>query len=361
MFRPSSRHGQDAAPLAAAGARPICRSMTAQPFRPRAPWWGGDLQTLRNVLVRARPDLSPWPAERLVVRLPDGDRLPLLLHPGEGAGRPLVAVIHGLTGCEDSTYVKATARRFLARGWPVLRVNLRGAGPAGPLCSAGGYHAGRSEDLRQLLAVLRWQRPELVARGVLPIGFSLGGNMLLKFLAEGAFPVVVPAAAAVSAPIDLKAAQLRLMRPRNAAYQRYILHHMRRELLASAQRAAPGERERALAARTVWQFDELWTGPRNGFDGAEDYYRRNSAAPLLRHIRVPTLVVHALDDPWIPAEAYRALDWAANPALTSLLPASGGHVGFHAADAAAPWHDRMAERFFAERLGLPAEVSRPAA
>lgn len=334
--------------------------MTAVPFRPRAPWWGGDLQTLRNVLAHARPDLSPWPAERLVVRLPDGDRLPLLLHSGEGARRPLVAAIHGLTGCEDSTYVKATARWFLARGWRVLRINLRGAGPAAPLCSAGGYHAGRSEDLRQLLAVLSWQRPELLAGGVLPIGFSLGANMLLKFLAEGDFPVAVPAAAAVSAPIDLKAAQLCLMRPRNAGYQCYILHHMRRELAASAQRATPAERQRALAAQTVWQFDEVWTGPRNGFAGAEDYYRRNSAAPLLGDIRVPTLVVHALDDPWIPSAAYEAVDWAANPALTPLLPHSGGHVGFHAADRPEPWHDRAAEAFFGESLGLPA-ARRPAA
>lgn len=334
-------------------------------FRPRPPWWGGDLQTLRNALVRARVDLAPWPAERLVVRLPDGDRLPVVLHSGAGGGRPLVVAIHGLTGCADSTYVRAAARRFLEAGWPVLRVNLRGAGPAGPLCPSGAYHAGRSEDLRALLAVLRWQRPELVDRGVLPVGFSLGGNMLLKFLAEGDFPVAVPAAAAVSAPIDLKAAQVRLMAPRNAAYQRYILHHLRRELRASAQLGEGGADPRrvaqALAARSVWRFDEVWTGPRNGFAGAEDYYRRNSAAPRLPEIRVPTLLVHALDDPWIPAAAYRAVDWAGNPALTPLLPASGGHVGFHAAGRPEPWHDSMVEAFFAERLGLRPALSRPAA
>ncbi len=337
--------------------------MMPEPFTPRAPWWGGDLQTLRNTLRGRwdRPDLSPWPAERLVLRLPDGDRLPALLHSGEGAGRPLVVVIHGLTGCEDSVHVRATARWFLRRGWPVLRVNLRGAGPAGPLCPAGSYHAGRSEDLRQLLAVLSWQRPALVARGVLPIGFSLGGNMLLKFLAEGEFPVPVPAAAAVSAPIDLKAAQRRLMAPRNALYHRYLLGEMRRELRASVQQAEPGRRERALASRSVWEFDETWTGPRNGFAGADDYYRRNSAAPMLGAIRVPTLVVHALDDPWIPAEAYRGVDWASNPALTPLLPGGGGHVGFHAAGHAEPWHDRMAEAFFAERLVGSAGSRRPAA
>lgn len=340
--------------------------MSPSCFAPRAPWWGGDLQTLRNLLVRLRPDLSPWPGERIVVRLPDGDRLPVTLHSGEGGRRPLVAIVHGLTGCEDSAYVMATARWFLSRGWPVLRVNLRGAGPAGPLCANGGYHAGRSEDLRALLSVLRWRRPELVARGVVPIGFSLGGNMVLKFLAENDFPVAVPAAAAVSAPIDLKAAQCRLMAPRNGLYQRYILHHLRRELQASAQlRDATGETrrqaERAFAARSLWQFDEVWTAPRNGFDGAENYYRQCSAAPLLDAVRVPTLIVHALDDPWIPAAAYRAVDWTGNPALSALLPTSGGHVGFHAADGGAPWHDRMAEAFLAERCRVAPAVRLPAA
>ncbi|MEX0759469.1 MAG: alpha/beta fold hydrolase [Tistlia sp.] len=328
-------------------------------FEPRPPWWGGDLQTLRNVLVKTRADLAPWPAERILVRLPDGDRLPVVLHSGEGGRRPLVVAIHGLTGCEDSLYLRATTRWFLESGWPVLRVNLRGAGPAGPLCPNGGYHAGRSEDLRALLSVLRWQRPELVAKGVMPLGFSLGGAMLLKFLAENDFPVEVPAAAAVSPPIDLAAAQVRLMAPRNALYQRYILHHLRREPRASAQRPeSPPERrrfERAFAARSIQEFDEVWTGPRNGFAGAKDYYRRCSAGPRLAEIRVPTLLIQALDDPWIPAASYRAVDWAASPALTALLPAHGGHVGFHGTGRREPWHDRVAERFFAERLGLGVE------
>jgi predicted alpha/beta-fold hydrolase len=189
--------------------------------------------------------------------------------------------------------------------------------------------------------------------------------MLLKFLAEREFPVAVPAAAAISAPIDLKAAQVRLMAPRNALYQHFVLHHMRRELRASAHRPeGPAGRRRleaAFAARSVWEFDEVWTGPGNGFAGAEDYYRRNSAASLLASIRVPTLLVHALDDSWIPAQAYRDVDWAGNPALAARLPASGGHVGFHAADRREPWHDRVAEAFFAERLEAPLAVGRPAA
>lgn len=329
-------------------------------FRPRAPWLGGHLQTLRNQLVRANPDLSSWPTEGLVIRLPDGDRLPVTLNIGRGAARPLVLLIHGLTGCEESVYLRATAAWFLGRGWPVLRVNLRGAGLAGPLCR-GSYHAGRTEDLRALLAVLRWRRPELIARGVLPIGFSLGGNMLLKFLAEGDFPVEVPAAAAVSAPLDLEAAQACLMQPRNRVYHRHILRHLRHELRASAQEVDAERKRRAARARTLREFDDVWTAPINGFDGAADYYRRCAAGPLLPEIRVPTLAVHAADDPLVPAAAYEAARRAGNPALTLVLPDSGGHVGFHAADRPEPWHDRVIEAFLADRLGLENEIRRPAA
>jgi len=322
---------------------------TFPPFRARAPWWGGDLQTLRNTLLRRRADLSPWPAERLEVPLADGDTLlALRQRPQKDSGRPSLLLIHGLSGCEDSLYLLASARHFLARGWPVIRLNLRGAGPSARLCRAS-YHAGRSEDLRAFLAWLAAVDPTAAGRGVLPLGYSLGGNLLLKFLAEGDFPLPVPAAASVSAPIDLQAASDTIQRPRNAAYQRYLLLNLRREFRQSPLELAPAERRRVLGQTTVFGFDDAWTAPRNGFAGARDYYRRCSSAPLLPAITTPSLLIHARDDPWIPAEAYR--DAERNPALRLLLPPSGGHVGFHAADDPQPWHDRCVEAFFAARLG----------
>ncbi len=330
-------------------AEPAVSSAAAKrfpPFRPRLPWLGGDLQTLRNYLRARPPELAGWPGRRLELALADGsgDRLAAMLHRPEAPdGRPLSVLIHGLTGCEDSSYIRASARHLLGLGYPVLRLSLRGAGPSGPLCRFR-YHAGRSEDLRDVLAALARLAPDLFAGGLLLVGYSLGANMLLKFLAEhgGRFPVL--AAAAVSAPIDLKAAQLRLMAPRNALYHRYLLARMKAETLAGAALSAP-ERRAVARARSVYQFDDGFVAPVGGFADAEDYYRRCSARRFLDAVAVPTLVVHARDDPWIPAAAYDAVDWRANPRLTPLLPAAGGHVGFHGRGARAAWHDRCITNF----------------
>jgi predicted alpha/beta-fold hydrolase len=168
--------------------------------------------------------------------------------------------------------------------------------------------------------------------------------MLLKFLAEHGADFPVCAAAAVSAPIDLKATQLRLMAPRNALYHRYLLARMKAETLAGADLGA-AQRTAVARARSVYQFDDGFVAPAGGFADAEDYYRRCSAGRFLADVAVPTLIVHARDDPWIPAAAYDAVDWRANPSLVPLLPATGGHVGFHGRGARAAWHDRCIGRF----------------
>lgn len=312
------------------------------PFRPRAPWWTADLQTLRNTLLPGGTALAP--GTRLALELDDGDRLLACHHPG--GDLPLAVLVHGLTGSEDSTYLTAAALLLQRRGWPVLRLNLRGAGPSAATCRRQ-YHAGRSDDLAAALARL----PAGTApAGFVMIGWSLGANILLKFLGEGAHGLPVRAAAAVSAPIDLAAAAAALMRPRNWLYQRWLLGRMRAEAAAANPSAA--ERRAIAGARSVREFDDRFVAPRNGFGGAADYYARCSAQRFLAAVRVPTLLVHALDDPWIPGEAYRAIPWADNPCLTPLLSPRGGHVGFHGAGSPIPWSDRCAAQFFAGVLGM---------
>lgn len=323
------------------------RSPSLPAFRPRFPWIGGDLQTLRNFLRRPRYDLSTWPAARLELPLRDGsgDRLVATLHrQGQGAA-PLVVLIHGLTGCEDSLYVRASAAFWLKRGYSVVRLNLRGAGPSRPLCG-DQYHAGRSGDLRDALSVLAGVPQLDLGAGLYLVGYSLGANMLLRFLAEEAAAFPVTAAVSVSAPIDLKASQVRLMTPRNRLYHRYLLTRMREEALATPRALSDAERAAIVSADSVFAFDEQVIAPRNGFAGAEDYYRQCSGRRFLPAIDVPTLVVHARDDPWIPAAAYDAFDWAAHRSLTPLIAAQGGHVGFHGQDRSAAWHDLAAEAFF---------------
>lgn len=326
------------------------------PFRPRPPWLGPDLQTLRNYLRRPAADLAAFAFRRLDLPVGDGtgDRLLGDLNlPADASGKPLAILIHGLTGCSTGTYMLVSARHLLAQGYPVLRLNLRGAGPARSLCRQQ-YHAGRSADLRAALAALP---PELTTHGVFAVGYSLGANMLLKYLGEQGAGGPVRAAAAVSAPIDLAAASRRIRAPRNRLYHAWLLRRMQKEALAGEGFSA-AERAVVRTVRSVRDFDDRLVAPRNGFAGAEDYYARCSALRFLPAIAVPTLVIHALDDPWIPAAAYQACDWRASRHVVPLLPRQGGHVGFHGRGTRLPWHDRCIEIFFKEAgSGLAANLS----
>ena len=151
------------------------------------------------------------------------------------------------------------------------------------------------------------------------VGYSLGGNILLRYLAEApASAEMVRAAVSISAPIDLGLTQRRILEPRNRVYHAYLLNRMRKEaLLLFRDRKW---RRRALLARTVREFDERIVAPLYGFAGADDYHARCSAAPIMGAIEKPTLLIHGLDDPWIPAEPYLAFDWPSHPQLTALLP-----------------------------------------
>jgi predicted alpha/beta-fold hydrolase len=329
------------------------------PFKPRAPWYGGDLQTLRNYLRPVKAGLEAWPGRRLKLAVGDGsgEHLSALLHrpvfPPAGPGAtPLVVLIHGLTGCEASSYMMASANSLLSHGYPVLRLNLRGAGPSRSWCRAQ-YHAGRSEDLHGALNDLSGMAPEIVGRGVCLVGYSLGGNMLVKFMAEhaGGISAGIPVlgAVAVSAPLDLKASQERLMAPRNRLYHRYLIERMRADYLTGPAGTDEAERVRVRSVATIYDFDEEITAPRNGFAGAEHYYAANSGRNFLAKVAVPMLLIKALDDPWIPSEAYLAFDWENYPNIEALLPRSGGHVGFHGRDSDIPWHDRVILRFLKTR------------
>lgn len=272
-----------------------------------------------------------------------GDRLSgMLEHPAKPIpGAPLVVIIHGLTGCEDSYLVRDAARYFAAAGLPVLRLNLRGAGPTRGDCTQS-YHAGRTGDLEAVLSQLR--ESGTADRFVL-YGASLGANMMLKYLGEQKRPHVV-GAISVSAPIDLARSSERMIQPRNRLYHGWLLKSMKREALA-----IPGlsvsESNAVANVRTIFEFDERHVAARNGFDGARDYYTQSSAKRYLKGITTPTLIIHALNDPWIPGASYLDFDWSASQRLTPLLPLDGGHVGFH--DNAGSWHLRMAGKFLEER------------
>ena len=312
-------------------------------FSPRAPWFGPDLQTLRNVL--RGPALVPRehaPPERLVLPLRDGscDRLAARLFRRESrrADCPLVVLVHGLGGSEESAYITASTAHLLEGGWPVLQLNLRGAGPSRPMCGQQ-YHAGRTEDFRDAVHALPAEAKD---HGVVAVGYSLGGNMLLKYAAEfGGLRGVV----SVSAPIDLAAASYRFLDARNRVYHAHLLRGMKAEALGEGASVTEEERRVLPELRTILEFDERIVAPRGGFRDAADYYHQNSAMRFLHAIRIPGLVIHALDDPWIPSDAYRNHDWSRTPDIEPILSRGGGHVGFHGEGGRAPFHDRCITRF----------------
>lgn len=319
-------------------------------FRARAPWFGPDLQTLRNVLRPPAPTPDGYATTRLRLPMRDGsgDVLSALLqHPEESLRQPagpVIVLIHGLSGSEDSAYLRTSAAHWLASGFRVVRLNLRGAGPSRAGCREQ-YHAGRSGDLRDTFASLT---EAVGGDGFTLVGYSLGGNVTLKFLAEHAAEFDVRAAASVSAPIDLLAASLRIAEPRNRLYQRHLLRGMRFEAQAVPGGLDAVEGRAVERAGSVLEFDDAFVAPRNGYADAHAYYDANSAVNFLDGIRTPTLLIHALDDPWIPADAYRGHPWSKNPALVPLLAEGGGHVGFHAHGTRVPWHDRCIELFFSD-------------
>jgi predicted alpha/beta-fold hydrolase len=316
-------------------------------FLARAPWWNGDLQTLRNFLVGRRAELGDYAAQRLFLPMRDGsgDRLvgTLSLPQAVFGTRPLVVLIHGLSGCEDSFYLRKSAGHLLSLGFPVLRLNLRGAGPSRAHCRFQ-YHAGASEDFTHALEALP---PPLTRAGVVAVGYSLGANMLLKYLGEHGSAARLKAAVAISAPLDLAATSRQMMRRRNAIYQFYLLRDMRRESTTPSADVTASERVAIVASRSIWEFDHSFTAPRNGYNGAEDFYERNAALRFLDGVAVPTLIIHALDDPWIPPGAYLAYDWRRNPNVVPLITPRGGHVGFQGRDRRVPWHDHCIAQFLA--------------
>ena len=304
-------------------------------FVPMPPWIGGDLQTLRNYLRPPGDILAPWPGEEVRFAAKDGtgDELVGVLHrPREQADRPLVLLLHGLTGCQESSYIRVTARAMLGAGYPVLRLNWRGAGPTiGKTQSF--YHAGRTDDL---VAVIGSMNGALAANGLVAIGYSLGGNVLLKYLAERGALSHLRAAVAVSPPIDLHATQQRVAAYRNRRYHQYLVARMREE-----QPSCPSD------IVSILDFDNRVVAPAHGFRDALDYYRQCSSGPHLGAIRVPTVVIHARDDPWIPSRVFREIAWASLKNVRLVMSWSGGHVGFHALGLKRPWHDEVALRFLA--------------
>jgi len=307
------------------------------PFRPRLPWLGGDLQTLRDTL---RP--VTLPADRgqpLLLRLQGDDHLlgfldaPLLPQACPQHGEALVVVVHGLGGGSDRLGVRRLALTLQRAGFEVLRLNLRGAGPGRHL-ARGTYAASCNRDLLDVLPQLR---ERAAGRPLLAVGLSLGGTVLLNALLSSPQQRWLDALVCVSSPLDLVASSRQIGRWRNRLYERWPLQRLVRDTLADPAGVLAQERQALQRVRSIRDFDAAITAPRWSHASVDDYYRAASVLPrlleLLRPELPPTLVLHALDDPWVPAAAALQLAQAVaalpQTPLQVQLTATGGHNGFH--------------------------------
>lgn len=300
------------------------------PFHPAVGLGNPHLQTLWGPFIRRQPGLSRT-RERLW--LDDGDFLDLDWHGPHSAQAPLVVVLHGLTGSSQSPYIIGLQRALAACGWASVAVNWRGCSGE-PNRLARSYHSGISEDLAQVVEHLRRVRPLAPLHAV---GYSLGGNVLLKYLGERGADSALHAAVAVSVPFRLDQCADRIALGFSRVYQAHFMRELSAHLSAKHDYLRQQGHLEGLAAlerlgplgrlRTFWDFDGKVTAPLNGFDSAQDYYRRASSRYYLGQIETPTLIIQARDDPFIFAHSLPTAEELA-PGTSFELHARGGHVGF---------------------------------
>jgi len=289
-------------------------------FRPHRFLVNPHAQTLYGALVR-RPPRVDW--RREPVELPDGDRLELD-HAGPETGRRAL-LIHGLGGSTDAPYIRGLADALLQAGWAVTAINLRGASTPNRL--ARTYHAGDTADLAFIAPRLRALSPDapLVA-----CGFSLGGNALLKLMGETGANAPFDVAVSVCAPLRLDLTAEHLNRGLSKAYTAYLLAKLKLSLWRKRALVRPHiDFTAAMRATDFRSWDERVTAPLNDFADADDYYARSSARGYLSTIARPTLILHALDDPFMPSTVLPE-PHELSPSITLDAYPHGGHVGFAA-------------------------------
>jgi predicted alpha/beta-fold hydrolase len=303
----------------------------------------------------------PWSgAPRLVLRcenieLPDGDNTAVdwVDGPaGDDPNSPTLIVLHGLEGSAESSYARMLLKVATERGWRAAVLHFRDCGDYRNRLPRR-YHAGETNDIRFFLERLRTeghQGPMMAA------GYSLGGNVLLKYLGENGVSTPLHAAAAVSVPLDLHLSSQALTIGFSKIYQRYLLKRMKKAVSRKFDRyTAAFDWQRAMNARTFAEFDDAVTAPLHGFSGKDEYYDRCSSIGYLGDIQRPTLIINSLDDPFmtpdiIPDESQLS------DCVTLEVSAHGGHVGF--ITGGTPWRPKY---YLPERITdfLDSQITEP--
>ena len=326
------------------------RRVFTPPLRTR----NAHLQTVGGLLVRRAPAL---PAARARVELADGDFVDLDVFDVPGVAlpedAPVALVVHGLEGSSGSGYVQHTARHLAAEGVRAVGFNMRGCSGE-PNRTHRAYHAGAIDDVRAGLDHVAARCPGVPIGA---IGFSMGGNQVLKLLGElgDAAPEWLRAAVAVSVPFDLARCVDHLAVGLNRGYSRYFLRSLLGKLRDRTELLRPHcDVEAGLRVRTIRAYDHLVTAPLHGFAGADAYYEAAVCTPALEGIARPTLVLQALDDPFMPTGTVPVERLRRHASIEARLTRHGGHVGFlrwrRSLRRPELWAEATAARWLADRL-----------
>ncbi len=298
----------------------------------QAPAWlpGGHAQTIWSALYARRHHGQPKPFVRERWNSPDGDFLDVDKQSASRADRPLLVLFHGLEGSSASHYAQAFADWATKQDVNLILPHFRGCG--GELNHAPrAYHSGDHEEIDWILRRLRSEHLALGGKTLLAAGVSLGGNALMRWVAEHGQSACkqADAVASICSPLDLMQSGLSIGRGLNRhIYTPMFLRSMKPKAMAKwAQHPGLFDKDALLAAKDLYSFDNVFTAPLHGFKNTEDYWLRASAKPLMRDIRVPALVLNALNDPFVPASSLPGRDDVSS-SVCLWQPAQGGHVGF---------------------------------
>ena len=283
----------------------------------------GHLATIYSGLFRRVPKVD-YSRERL--ELPDGDFMDLDWSFSDKKADKAVILLHGLEGDAHRPYMVGSARLFNTQGFDACAVNFRGcSGESNRLFRS--YHSGATEDLDAVVNHLVDQKGY---RTLYIKGFSLGGNMSLKYLGEGReLPKALKAAVAVSAPCDLYSSLRQLLSPKNVLYARRFKRHLVAKLKIK-HRIFPDKISKGdiRAVKTLKDFDDIYTSRAHGFKNAMDYYKQCSSLQFLPAITIPTLIINARNDSFLGPECYPEAEARTNAMVFLETPHYGGHVGF---------------------------------
>jgi len=308
------------------------------------------LQTLLPRIVARRP----VQVTQQELRLPDGDFVDLAWHekPEAETSKPIVVIFHGLEGSVQSPYARGMLNAIAQRGWHAVVMHYRGCSGR-PNQLARSYHSGDTDDARFFLNWLRQHYPNAPLAAV---GYSLGGNMLLKLQAEEGEQSPLRAVVSVSAPLLLDRCSDRIRQGFSRVYQRHLLNSLKQKILGKFEQhdyesligLTP---QRLQQSDSFWDFDDIYTAPAHGFSDAHDYYQRSSAYHYLEGITTPALIIHALDDPFMaPGILPDAKRLPSNVQLQ--VSQHGGHVGFIEGSLLQPgfWLERCIPDYLASLL-----------